>query len=191
MSGDARERVGPATPASWQLAREAVDRAVAWPAAFPIVVAVASRVYSSVLLALGEHYRTYQTLITNERSTFVAWDAQWYVRIARFGYHASSIQEGPNGGRHDYAFFPGWPGAMRGLELAGLELGPAAVVAANLIAIAAIVVIFGVLERHFGREAARGGIVLLAFGPASFVLSMAYSEPLFLLAAGLHFASAG
>jgi Mannosyltransferase (PIG-V) len=191
MSGGARNRLGPVMPSAWQLAREAVDRAVAWPATFPILVGVASRVYSSVLLVIAEHFRTYQTLITNERSTFLAWDAQWYLRISQFGYHASSIQAGPNGGRHDFAFFPGWPGVMRGFELVGLDLGPAAVIAANLLAIAAIVVIFGVLERHFGRNAARGGIVLLAFAPASFILSMAYSEPLFLLTAGLYFASAG
>jgi hypothetical protein len=129
--------------------------------------------------------------MTAERSAFLAWDSQWYLRIAQYGYHPWAIQVGPNGGRHDFAFFPAWPGVMRGLDLAGLPLGPAAVIVANIFAIAAILVIFGVLERHFGRPAARGGVVLLAFGPAAFVMSMAYSEPLFLLLAGLYFASAG
>src|SRR5919107_3234356 len=190
MSGDAGNRVR-TTLTTPELVREAVERASAWPATFPLLVGIASRIYSSVLLLIGEHFRTTQSLMTGERSAFLAWDAQWYLRIAQYGYHPWAIQVGPNGGRHDFAFFPGWPGVMRGLDLVGFPLGLAAVIAANLLAIAAIVVIFGVLERHFGRQAARGGIVLLAFGPVAFVLSMAYTEPLFLLLAGLSFASVG
>ena len=158
---------------------------------FPLVVGIASRIYSSVLLVIAEHFRTTQSLLTNERSTFLAWDTQWYLRIAQYGYFPWAQQDGPNGGRHDFAFFPGWPAVMRGVDVLGFPLGPGAAIAANLIAIAAIVVIFGVLQRHFGRDAAKGGVVLLAFGPPAFVLSMAYSEPLFLLLAGLYFASAG
>src|SRR5258706_8520 len=45
----------------------------------------------------------------------------------------------------------------------------------------------GLPDRQFGTYPARRGITLLAFSPAAYVFSMAYSEPLFLLLAGLYF----
>ena len=55
---------------------------------------------------------------------------------------------------------------------------------ANLIAIAGLVLWVRALEPAFGRREARWGVAFVAFAPSSFVLSMAYSEPLFLLACG-------
>jgi len=48
-------------------------------------------------------------------------------------------------------------------------------------------VLYVVLSRDFGRQPAIGGVALLAFSPASFVFSMAYSESLFLVLAAAYF----
>jgi hypothetical protein len=100
--------------------RRLLERAVAHPAAFPVVIGVLSRLYSAGLLIVADQLKTYQSLLINERSTFLQWDGQWYMRIAQTGYHSYAIQTGGLGGHHDYAFFPGWPALMRGLSTLGL-----------------------------------------------------------------------
>jgi hypothetical protein len=60
---------------------------------------------------------------------------------------------------------------------------------ANGLSIVALVLWARVLERSFSRSTARHGLALLAFSPSAFVLSMGYSEPLFLLVGALFFMS--
>jgi hypothetical protein len=155
----------------------------------PAAIGVASRAYSAVLLHLCAHNRTLPLLGSN-RSPFVAWDAQWYLHIARFGYHAAAIQPGPNGGHHDFSFSPGWPALIWLGSIGGrLPMDVVAVVLANLIFIAAAITIHRLLTQRFNDAVATAGVALLAFNPAAYTLSMAYSEPLFLLIVGLYFLS--
>jgi len=81
------------------------------------------------------------------------------------------------------------PGTAQFFESLGLPATTFGVVAANLLFVAALIVIFRVMTDRFGIDAARRGVILLAFSPAAFALSMLYSEPLFLLLAGLYFMS--
>jgi hypothetical protein len=174
---------GVARGATW-----AVERLIAVPLAFPIAIGLLSRAFSSGLLLVAPAFRQDPLpVLTAFRSPFLAWDSQWFLSIARWGYHASPLQAGGVDGHYDFAFYPGWPGVLRFLAGVGMPIAPAAVVAANLLFVAALVVIFAVLERHFGTDAARRGVSLLAFSPAAYVFSMAYSEPLFLLLTGLYF----
>ncbi|MEZ0239249.1 MAG: mannosyltransferase family protein [Chloroflexota bacterium] len=164
------------------------ERLIALPLAFPIAIALLSRAYSSALLLVAPAFRQDPLpVLTAFRSPFLAWDAQWFLSIARWGYHASPLQAGGIDGHYDFAFYPGWPGLVRFFGGLGIPIAPAAVVAANLLFIAALVVIFAVLEHHFGTDSARRGVTLLAFSPAAYIFSMAYSEPLFLLLTGLYF----
>ena len=174
---------GIARRATW-----ALERLIALPLAFPIAIGLLSRAYSSTLLLVAPAFRQDPLpVLTAYRSPFLAWDSQWFLSIARWGYHAPALQSGGIGGHHDFAFYPGWPALLRVFGDLGLPVATAAVVAANLLFIAALVVIFAVLEDHFGSDAARRGVTLLAFSPAAYVFSMAYSEPLFLLLTGLYF----
>jgi mannosyltransferase PIG-V len=168
--------------------RALLDRVGSWPLAFPIGVAILSRIYSSVLLFVVPAFQIPSLRpglalphLTGFTSPFVQWDSQWYLTIANTGYHAAAMQAGPAGGRHDFAFFPAWPTLLRGLESLGLPAAQLAAPLANLLFVAAAVAMYVVLERRFGMTAARWGLVLLAFSPSAYILSMGYSEPLFLL----------
>jgi hypothetical protein len=174
---------GIARRATW-----AVERLIALPLAFPIAIGLLSRAYSSALLLVAPAFRQDPLpALTAFRSPFLAWDSQWFLSIVRWGYHASPLQAGGIDGHFDFAFYPGWPALLRALGGLGLPIAPTAVVAANLLFIAALVAIFAVFEHHFGTDAARRGVTLLALSPAAYVFSMAYSEPLFLLLTGLYF----
>ena len=157
----------------------------------PIAIAIGSRLYSSLLLSLIPAIQPALAVprLTGFRSPFLQWDSQWYLTIATWGYHADPMQAGPFGGRHDFAFFPAWPTVLRGFEVLGFQVADIAAPLANVLFVAAAVLVFVVLERQFGRTAAGWGVALLAFSPPAYVLSMAYSEPLFLLLLGGLFAT--
>ena len=161
----------------------AVPQARAARLAFPIGVAILSRLYSTLLLALVPLLQpdSHVPRISGYRDTFLQWDSQWYLMIANTGYHAAPLQAGPFGGRHDFAFFPGWPTLLRAFRAVGIQPADVAAILANALFIVAALLMFLVLERALGRTAARWGIVLLAFSPSAFTLSLAYSEPLFLV----------
>jgi hypothetical protein len=152
----------------------------------PFSIAVLSRLYSSFLLVRIADRST--PLLTSDRSPFVAWDGQWYVRIAQWGYHSYAIQYTDTLAHHDFAFYPGWPLLIRAVSLGGiLPYDGTAIVLANVLFVAAAVVLFRFFEDRFDGRVALWATWLLCFNPAAYVLSMAYSEPLFLLTAGLYF----
>ena len=151
-----------------------------WPwFAVPAVIAVASRAYSLVVL-------TVVSGLPGMRGTgglLSVWDAAWYLRIASGGYHGGVV----HGGR-DFAFFPAWPLLVKIASLGGrLPADVVAAVLANLLFVAAAVLIWRVLETRMGSAAATGGLALLAFSPPAYVFSLPYAEPLFLLAVGAYY----
>src|SRR5579884_1185372 len=110
------------------------------------------------------------------------WDAAWYVHIAAHGYAPPPLPGSPLG--WDMAFFPLFPGLVRGLSvLTGLTPLAAGLALGLLIgALAAVAV--GMLARHLaGEEVADRAVLLWSVFPGAFVLSMAYSEGLTALAA--------
>lgn len=143
----------------------------------PLLIAALSRLYSILLILV-------LPTPTLSRTRLVAWDGRWYLDIARYGYHAQPIQNGPNGGHHDFAFYPLWPLVIRAVPHF-TALG--SLVAANLFFILAAVILYRVFHERFGPQAAWSGVALLSFSPPAYVFSMAYSEPLFLLLVGLFF----
>jgi hypothetical protein len=161
--------------------------------AFPIGVGIVSRLYSAFLLLLVPLLQPISMTprITGYRDTFLQWDSQWYLTIANTGYHPWPLQAGPQGGRYDFAFFPAWPTLLRAFRAIGIQASDVAVVLANLLFVVAAVLMYLVMERALGRTAARWGLVLVAFSPSAFVLSLAYSEPLFLILAAGSFLLAG
>jgi len=160
-----------------------------WIAA-PASIAVASRLYSILLLLPYVNSPPQRLpLLTSYSSPFVAWDGQWYLRIALFGYHATALQSsGLVGGHHDFAFYPGWPLLIRIASVGGLlPADLVAAVLANILFVLAAIVVYRLFADRFGARTALWGTVLLAFSPVSYVFSMAYSEAGFLLLVGLYF----
>ncbi len=152
----------------------------------PLGIGIASRVYSSALLHFFAGHQHHHHV-----DPFVAWDAQWYLRIAALGYHAVPVQPSATGGHYDFAFFPAWPMTIRAVTAVVPPRDIVAVVLANLLFILAAVLLWRVLRDRFEARVATGAVALLAFSPPAYVLSMAYSEPLFLVVIGLYFLARG
>jgi hypothetical protein len=155
----------------------------------PVAIAVLSRFYSVFLLLLFQHQAAHQLpLLIDDGSPLVAWDAQWYLHIAEHGYHAAAIQPGGPGGHHDFAFFPGWPLLIRLVSLGGLiPMAGTAIALSNALMVLAAVTVYRLFVERFDERVAVGAILLLAFNPAAYVFSMAYSESLFVLLLALFF----
>jgi hypothetical protein len=109
------------------------------------------------------------------------WDAAWYLDIAHFGYrpiaHGATLHSSE-------AFFPGYPLLVRVLSVVtGTPELLAAVLATTIFGAVAAPVMWKIVEEISGTDAARRAVTLFCFSPGAFVLSMAYSEALFIAAA--------
>ena len=110
-----------------------------------------------------------------------AFDGRWYLKIAQSGYPHRLYQEG-QGSR--WAFFPGFPAAVRALaEVTRLSLPYAAVLAAFVFGLTSALAIWLAVREVFGARLADRAVLLYVFCPTAYVLSLAYSEGLFLTAA--------
>jgi hypothetical protein len=115
------------------------------------------------------------------RSRLLAWDAGWFVRVAREGY--------PHGYTHNpagilvgngLAFFPGYPLLVRLThELTRLDFETAALTLSWVAGAVAAVLVHALGRRLYDARFATALTVLFCAQPMSVVLSMAYSEGLF------------
>jgi hypothetical protein len=111
-----------------------------------------------------------------------AWDGSWYLKIAQHGYPHGLFNEGI-GSR--WAFFPAFPAAIRAMvEVSGLSYANAALVLSFLFGLTSAIAIWLTVREVFGKVVADRSVLLYVFFPASYVLSMTYTEGLFLTAAG-------
>jgi hypothetical protein len=157
-----------------------------------VAIGIASRVAS--LGILGAFYTMIPTTSVVEgpfwSRPFAVWDGSWYVGIASTGYHAQPVATASAGPLYDIAFFPLWPAVIWAGSLGGLL--PTALVggiASNVLFVVACPLIHRALEPFLGSRSALWAVALLAFNPASYVFSLAYSESLFMVFAALAFAS--
>ncbi|MFJ3308756.1 hypothetical protein ACIPSA_38080 [Streptomyces sp. NPDC086549] len=109
-----------------------------------------------------------------------SWDSKWYLHIAVHGY-GSLVQVTSSGAvQTDWAFFPLYPGLIRGL-ITVLPLTPGA--AGLLVSWAAAVVaawgIYAIGHQFYGRGVATALVCLWAALPHSVVLGIAYTESVF------------
>ena len=117
----------------------------------------------------------------------LVWDGGWFLRVAMDGY--------PNGytygadGRleaNELAFFPVYPMLVRGVAALGVEPGTAAIAVSWLASIGAAVALHLLGTSLHGRRAGWALVAICCAAPVSVVLSMAYSESLFIaLVAGM------
>ena len=155
----------------------------------PFLIAVASRVFSVVLLLQYQKAAVSLPQLGPFRSPFAAWDGQWYLQIASTGYHAQALQSATRvGGHHDFAFYPGWPLVIKIVSLNGLlPIDLTAAVLANGLFIIAAIVAYRLFADRFSARTALWATLLLAFNPVAYVFSMAYTESLFVVLLALYF----
>jgi hypothetical protein len=109
------------------------------------------------------------------------WDGRWYLMIAQHGYPGRLFNEG-DGSR--WAFFPAWPAAIRGTAaVTGLSVADAAVLLAFVFGLTSVIAIWLAVRQIFGQGIADRTVLLYVFFPTAYVLSMGYTEGLFLTAA--------
>ena len=157
--------------------------------AVPALIAVASRLWGAGLVYAFGATSWPAFLAPPAAGPATTWDGAWYLSIARSGYHAAPLLLSDRGGYHDFAFWPAWPGVLAPIVrlVPDAWVDVSAALAANALAVVALVLWARVLEPAFGRRDARYAIAFVGFAPSAFILSMAYSEPLFLLAAAAFF----
>lgn len=112
------------------------------------------------------------------------WDGGWYLSIVREGY-PSYVPSGVGvAAQSSLAFFPGYPLLVRMLS-APLGLSPVLVgCSVSLVAgLAATVALWHLAVRLSNEATADRTVVLFAFLPSAFVMSMVYADSLFLFLA--------
>ncbi|WP_433297065.1 mannosyltransferase family protein [Actinoplanes sp. CA-030573] len=121
------------------------------------------------------------------RGRLLVWDAGWFLRVAIDGY-PHGYTYGANGGLegNELAFFPLYPMLIRGVAALGPSAQTAALAVSWLASIGAAVALHLLGTTLYGKRAGWALVAICCTAPVSVVLSMAYSEALFLaLVAGM------
>lgn len=110
------------------------------------------------------------------------WDGHWYTLIAQHGYPHHVVNEG-NGSR--WAFFPAWPLTIRAaVEVTRLSYGQATVILSFVLGLTSAIALFLAVREVFGSVVADRAVLLYVFFPTAYVLSLGYSEALFITTCG-------
>jgi hypothetical protein len=115
------------------------------------------------------------------RSRLLAWDAGWFTRVAQEGY-PHGYTYGDNGALvgNGLAFFPGYPLLIRGMhEVTRLDYDTASLAVTWLAAAVAAVAVFALGRELYDDRVALMLTILFCAQPMSLVLSMGYSEAVF------------
>lgn len=117
----------------------------------------------------------------------LVWDGGWFLRVATNGYpHGYTFDDNHVLQANELAFFPLYPMLIRGVSLLGVAPGTAAVGVAWIASIGAAVALHLLGTTLYGKRAGWALVAICCSAPVSVVLSMAYSESLFLaLVAGM------
>ncbi|AEV88197.1 hypothetical protein ACWT_7187 [Actinoplanes sp. SE50] len=117
----------------------------------------------------------------------LVWDGGWFLRVANNGYpHGYTYDENHVLQANELAFFPLYPSLIRAVSALGVAPGTAAVAVAWLASIGAAVALHLLGTTLYGKRAGWALVAICCSAPVSVVLSMAYSESLFLaLVAGM------
>jgi hypothetical protein len=121
------------------------------------------------------------------RGRLLIWDADWFVKVAVNGYpHAFAYGADGRVEGNGLAFFPLYPLIIRGVSALGLDPATAAISVSWLASIGAAVALHLLGTSLYSRRTGYALVAICCAAPVSVVLSMAYSESLFLaLVAGM------
>jgi len=116
-------------------------------------------------------------------TTFKTWDAQGFLFLSANGYQRVAPEQAPFN-----AYYPLWPWLIRATApLAGGSHLLASLVLANLLAIAALVLLHRLVAERWELSTADGALLLMVCFPSAFFLGLPYSEALFLFLTALLF----
>jgi hypothetical protein len=147
---------------------------------FSVAVFLASR--AVVLVSMGVAGVVQEDLPL--RRALTCWDGGWYLQIAELGYARGLPPTGapPNS---NLAFFPLFPVLVRALSAGGLSPFRTAVLLNLVLGTGAAVAVWHLARLLGDGPFADRAVSLFAFFPATFVLTLTYSEPTMLLLAAL------
>ncbi len=110
------------------------------------------------------------------------WDAHWYTLIAQHGYPHHILNEG-HGSR--WAFFPAWPLTIRAaVEVTHLSYLQATLILSFVLGLTSAIALWLAVREVFGSVVADRAVLLYVFFPTAYVLSLGYSEGLFITTCG-------
>jgi hypothetical protein len=105
------------------------------------------------------------------------WDSRWFLRAAVLGWPQHLPYHDGHVARSTIAFYPLYPLSIRWLShLTGLTPLAAGITITTVTGLAGMVGVWVVVRHYADRQAADRSTLLVALFPATFVLSMAYSE---------------
>ncbi len=121
------------------------------------------------------------------RSRLLVWDGGWFLRVAVNGYpHGYTYGANHQMEGNELAFFPLYPMLIRGVAALGISPQTAAIGVTWLASIGAAVALHLLGTTLHSKRAGWALVAICCTAPVSVVLSMAYSEALFLaLVAGM------
>jgi hypothetical protein len=150
------------------------------PLARPCTSYVLSRV-AVLFAALGAKWFAPKLHLLNALTA--GWDGKWYQLIAQHGYPSRIVNEG-HGSR--WAFFPAWPLTIRAtVGATHLSYSQATFLLSFALGLTSAIAVWLAVREVFGQVIADRAVLLYVFFPASFVLSLGYSEGLFITACGV------
>lgn len=107
------------------------------------------------------------------------WDGAWYLLVALEGYESQV-----------HAWFPLYPLTIRAVGYLTGDLPLAGFLVANVSFVLALIALYNLVERRFGRQTALRSCIFLAFSPFALFFGNVYTESLFLLLALVSFSLA-
>jgi hypothetical protein len=139
-------------------------------------------VYAAARLAVAFIALASVWLSNGQQSVYGAltkWDSGWYGFIAEKGYPDHVLPEAAGGNR--WAFFPGWPALLRITHtVIGGSWQRNGLTWSIILGFATVVLMYLVVADALGGDVAWRATALYMVAPAAAVLSMAYSEVLFI-----------
>jgi hypothetical protein len=152
---------------------------VAWRATLLLFAALGIW-FSDMLRPLAQRFEYDDTIYTRTNviwnalvDGWVHWDGRHYIAIASTGYQFEG-QRWPN-----MAFFPLYPILIRlAAPLVGYNYTIAALLVAQLAFLGALLLLYDLVARDFGRDIAYRSVLLLLIVPTSFFFAAPYSESL-------------
>ena len=185
MVSESERAVSVGEPASRAVTGSLWEKAGGWPGAGMAVgiLALTRTGQLVMLLWLAAAADQGDTL----RQYLLEWDGGWFVRVAMNGYpNGYTVGAGGQLEANELAFFPLYPMLIRAVSMLGLDFGSAAIAVSWLASIGAAVALHLLGTSLHGKRAGWALVAICCSAPVSVVLTMAYSEGLFLaLVAGM------
>jgi hypothetical protein len=115
-------------------------------------------------------------------SPFARWDSSWYLAVAKWGYgpQTSGVALSPSGGLARMNFFPLYPALIHVIGWLVRSDLVAGVLISLVAFVAALWLLYRLVELDFSPEVAEVTVVLTAFCPMAFYFSAVYTESLFM-----------